>query len=101
MACSQYQMSGNVQGYQACVRQQQAIAANTQPGPDLSQLDSGVYLTISMACSEYQMNGDLAAYRACVQREYAKVQAGAEPPPARGPQCVEITWRGKTYKRCD
>jgi curved DNA-binding protein CbpA len=74
MACSQYQMNGDVAGYQGCVARLHIVAANTPPGPDMSGLDTGVSVTIGMACNSYQMNGDLVGHRACLSQEYAKVR---------------------------
>lgn len=72
MACNEYEIKGDISGYQDCVKRQQLAADSDQALPSLNQFSSGESIAIGMACGEYQINGDISGYRSCMRAQIAK-----------------------------
>jgi hypothetical protein len=74
MACSRFQLAGDVANHQLCMTQQESISRATQALPDLSSLPFDVVLTMNMGCNDHQLRGDLAGYRACMHAQIARLR---------------------------
>lgn len=72
LACNDYQISGNISGFQSCMRNQTARAAAGNPIPSMAHLTIDEKVTIGMACNDYQINGDISAFQSCMRAQIAK-----------------------------
>lgn len=73
MACTRYQMRGDVTGYQQCKTAMLLTAASTDPAPALDGLPADLATTIQMGCSRYQLSGDLSGHRNCIRLKVAAI----------------------------
>lgn len=67
MACGQYQMNGDVEPYQLCIREQTNRARSGSALPTMNHLTIGEQTTIMMACGDHQMVGNIDAYQSCIR----------------------------------
>lgn len=72
MACNDYQMNGDVSGFQSCMRNQTARASVGTPILSMGHLSIDERVTIGMACNDYQMNGDISGFQSCMRAQIAK-----------------------------
>jgi hypothetical protein len=72
MACGQYQMNGDVEGYQLCSREQKNRASRGSALPTMKHLTMGEQTAINMACGDHQMIGNIEAYQSCIRTTVLK-----------------------------
>jgi hypothetical protein len=72
MACGHYQMNGDVERYQLCIREQTNRASRGSALPTMNHLTMGEQVTINMACGDHQMIGNIEAYQSCIRTTVLK-----------------------------
>jgi len=73
MACSDYELNGDIVGYRKCMETQTRLASSTSALPSIADLPSGEQMAINMACSDYELNGDIVGYRSCMRSQLRKI----------------------------
>ena len=74
MGCYNFQLNGDIRGFQACMRRQTAIAAASPPIPSMDGLSIDEKITINMACNDLQMAGDVGGYKSCIRSQLSMVR---------------------------
>ena len=73
-ACSHHRIGGDVQNYQRCMAEQEAIARSTAPVPEPIGVPFDLEMRMRVVCDAYHLAGDLAGYRACMHAQIAKLR---------------------------
>ena len=68
MACNNFQLNGDISGYQNCMGTQTQRAKSAPAIPSMDHLSMNERITIGMACNNYQLIGDITAYQNCMHQ---------------------------------